>query len=371
MWRWLLVIGLFGCGTDAPDVAPTPPPTPEVAPTLPDAPAPPSSAWPARVRSLREAVDDFTSVEACRAELRERTPTAVAEGLADLRYDGFFDDVCEGLGAVAEGDVARCDAIMPSPTRAGCRMRLAIVHGRPRACPDDPVIDGRMPVCVAWAARDRTLCSAAATPDAIRCRAVLDDDAETCARLPGGDRGRCEAEVRRYASALTGERPETSLPHPEMRLEVSTGGGAPTETIERDALDRGVRLRAEGCRWRVDLERPEGERSALSLGGARGSFRVELTVQAGASTPIALSLASPAAVLEARTPQRGAMGSRLAAEGEVTLERFEPRLGGAVAGRIDGGLGPGPDRVRVRGRFATYVRDLDPLDDACVAGDAP
>jgi hypothetical protein len=107
---------------------------------------PPSVAWPTEVRGLREDVDAFTTVEACVTALRERTATAVAEGLTDLGYDGFFDDLCSGLAAVKAGSEEGCDALAISTARAGCRRRLAIVHARPDACPADRVTPGREPI---------------------------------------------------------------------------------------------------------------------------------------------------------------------------------------------------------------------------------
>src|SRR5690606_16143827 len=111
---------VYGCGEPEeapPRAAPSPADsrTEDVREALPPAP---SSVWPDEVQSLAEAVERFEDVDACLAELRGRTPTAVAEGIGDLGYDAFFDDVCSGLAAVKAGDVEGCDALMVSNARA-------------------------------------------------------------------------------------------------------------------------------------------------------------------------------------------------------------------------------------------------------------
>jgi hypothetical protein len=79
----------------------------------------PSTAWPTEVESLRDALAAFDTVEGCRATLRARTPTSVAEGIADFAYEGFFDDVCASMAAVKEGSIEGCDALAISTARAG------------------------------------------------------------------------------------------------------------------------------------------------------------------------------------------------------------------------------------------------------------
>ncbi|HJL17353.1 MAG TPA: hypothetical protein RMH99_16920 [Sandaracinaceae bacterium LLY-WYZ-13_1] len=330
---------------------------------------PPSAAWPTRVRSLREAVDAFESVDACRAELRQRTPTAVAEGLADLSYDGFFDDVCRGLAAVKARDPTGCDALEVRSARRGCRRRLALWAGDPEACAEDLVTPGREPVCVAWAARAPALCRAAPIGRRRRCRAVLAGDAEACRALRGGDRARCEAEVRRYASALGDERVEMSAVARDavFRLEVvAAETDDEPRVLERDVLARGVRLVPRGCRWTLSLGRAVGELPLpASPGRFEPTFHLELTVPAHAELPIELPLSARAAVLSVALPAHGGLTSIAGAEGAVELTRFEPRIGGAVDGTIRGTLRRGALVLEVEGRFSTFVRDRSPLPPGC------
>ena len=330
---------------------------------------PPSPSWPTEVRGLRESADAFTSVEACLAELRARTPVAVAEGIADLAYDGFFDDVCRGLEAVKAGDPDRCDALDASTVRAGCRRRVAILNGLPAACPADMVLPGRDSVCVAWAARDRELCRAASIADRARCAAVLDGEARGCVSLRGGDRGRCEAEVRRYAGALGEERHESAAAARPAVLELTVtveGASGDPIRIERDVLARGVRLVPQGCRYQVALGEPHGE-GMLPSGPGRfePTFHLELAVPMGDDANRALPLGATDAVLSLALPAHGGITSIAGASGQVALSAFEPRVGGAVDGTVRGRLRSGGAELAVEGRFRTFVRDLEPLAEHC------
>ncbi len=364
----LLALLALGCDAEAPAGSSTrdEPAAPEVLDDGEDAlDPPPSSAWPSEVRSLRDAVRGFTSVDACLEELRARTPTAVSEGIADVGYDGFFDDVCRGLEAARDGDVEACDALEISTARAGCRRRLALVHGRADACPEDRVIPGREAVCVAWAARDPGLCRASAEP--VRCRAVLAGDADACRTLRAGDRERCRAHVARYASALEGERRDSPATREAavMTLEVREEGGAPI-ALSRDVLERGVRVSPRGCDYVVPLANALGELTVpVGLEREEPSFHLELSVPGGAREPITLALGADRAVLSLRTPAHGGVTSLSGARGVVTLERFEAALGGAITGTIEGTLRHADTELSVRGRFATFVRDLDALPERC------
>lgn len=363
----------LGCG-DPEEAPPRPAPSPaearieDVREALPPAP---SSVWPDEVQSLAQAVERFDGVDACLAELRGRTPTAVAEGIGDLGYDAFFDDVCNGMAAVRAGDVEGCDALMVSNARAGCRRRLALVRGDPFACPNDRVASGRDPVCVAWAARDPSLCRAAPIDDRARCAAILAGSAEACRRERGGDRARCEAELRRYASALGDERHASRAPTRDavLRAELTEEGAAPI-TIVEDVLARGVRLEPRGCRWAIALEGPFGSAPPPSVGEpAAATLAIELSIPAGAEPPLALPVGALGAVLGVAHPTHGSFSSLGGGEGEVELSAFEPRLGGALEGAFHATLHRGLVEIELVGRFQTFVRDLDPLLAACAGSD--
>jgi hypothetical protein len=360
-----MLVALLGCREPRdprPREEPAPVGDPATLPRLEEEP-PPSAVWPTEVESLRRAVDQFVSVDDCIAALRARTPTAVSEGIADLGYDAFFDHVCHAMAAVKSGSVEECDALSITTARAGCRRRLAIVHGRPGACPEDRVTPGREPLCVAWAARDRALCRA--TDATVACRAVLDGDAGSCARLRGGDAERCRALVRRFAEVIGDEATESATDAPAFTLEVRKVAEDPL-LLERDVLAQGVRLVPQGCTYAVALANPRGEPSLdLAFGDEPPRFHLELVIPPGAEAPMTLRLGADAAVLSVVTPTLGPLTSLVGAEGTVRIDRFEPRLGGAIRGRVRGSLRHGNERVSVEGRFTTFVRDLDALPGHC------
>jgi len=310
------------------------------------------------VVGLRETIEAYTDLPTCLASLRERTPTEVSEAVADLHYDAFFEDVCGSMRAIREASVPGCDELSVSSAQRGCRLRLAIFHGEPTACPSDRVAEGREPVCVAWAARDEDLCAAASAVDRARCRAVLSADPARCSRARGGDRVRCEAEIERYASALEGARRESPAARRRRELRLDVDG----VTLTRDTLQRGVRLVNEGCRTRVALARPIALRV---IGPDAGSFSLTFSLASQIELPEELSFGASDALLEVNTERRGQLSSTAGARGGVTLSAFERRLGGEVSGTLEGELGSASQRIPVRGRFTTFVRDLDPLDEAC------
>lgn len=368
-----LLITCAACSDHAP---PEPHPAPEPATpgveaeeSAPAEPAP--TSWPAEVEDLGSAIARFESVEACLAELRARTPTLAAEALGDLGYDAFFDDACRALDAVRRGDAEACDALSVSSARRGCRRRLALVAGEPSHCPEDPAIEGREPLCVAWAARSADLCRAVARAERETCEAVLAGEQEGC---PRADRARCEAWVRRYASALGDERarhPAARAPA-ELHLDVvrvhppPASGGAATEdppiAIDLPQLERGVRLVAEGCAHRVLLD-DRGAPSVLSI--ARPGLRAELALPAGAVTPLERPIEPLGASLELVVPE---VGRARAGEGTFEITALERALGGELAGRFQATLPLAPGALRVEGRFRTFVRDTDALPEHC-AGD--
>ncbi|MCB9596667.1 MAG: hypothetical protein H6719_28340 [Sandaracinaceae bacterium] len=361
----LSLLGLAACEDPSRAIAPPPDEDPALREMQDLLPPPAPSAWPDEIQSLRDTIEGFTDVDACLASLRARTPTEVAEGVADLGYDAFFGDVCASMRAVRDGSVEGCDELGVSTARRGCRRRLAIFHGRPTACPEDPVTPGREAVCVAWASRDADLCRAAAAPERARCRAVLGGDAEACGAERGDDRVRCEAEVERYGSALGEDRRESPAAREPSELSLELDGQTlrPGDGARGD-LARGARLTVAGCRTRVVLAESIG---AAAVGQREPSFALELTIPPRVELPARIPLGVADARLEVTTPRRGSLSSTSGARGYVELTDYERQLGGALRGTIVGELAALDERVEVRGRFATFIRDLDPLDDACRA----
>jgi len=365
-----LALTAAACGDDQPGTStPTPDPTPPVEPGTPE---PPQSPWPADVVALTATLQAFDSVAGCEARLRAGTPVELAEAMADLGYDSLVTDVCASLEAIRQGSPEGCEGLSVSTARRGCLRRLALVSGEPSLCPDDATIPGREPVCIAWAARDPALCRGAARADGARCRAVLDGSEEACERaITPEARVRCEAEVRRYASAVGEERTESGLSDltPRMVLTASPEGVGAEQTeirIERDVLERGVHLAAAGCAYRVELRDPLGELPspvAFTERPATATLAFEATPEL--ELPGELRLGVGGASVEVLLPGLGRTDGTVGGEGSITLTRWEPRRGAALEGRVSVDLTLTPGRVEVSGDFVTFVRDLDPLPERC------
>jgi hypothetical protein len=167
--------------------------------------------------------------------------------------------------------------------------------------------------------------------------------------------------VERYAGALGDERrtsPATEEPSVfELRIA--------SVQIRSDALARGVRAVAHGCRSNVELGGP-------SLGPVVGhveeaTFRLTLVVPAQLELPARLPLGALDALLEVATPEHGLLGSEVGASGFVEVTALEPHVGGAIAGTIEGRLSHLGETLPLHGRFATFIRDIDPVDGSCRA----
>jgi hypothetical protein len=376
-----MVLLLAGCGDDGSEVEARPQQRAAAAEraaieeALAEETPAPASAWPAEVVSLRESVGAFESMDSCRTAMRAALPTEAAELLADVGYEAFLEDVCGGLAALKERSGARCDALSTSASRKGCRRRLALIAGDPAACPEDGVLPGREPVCLAWARRDAALCRAALALDQTRCRAVIEGIA-ACARERGGDRGRCEAAVRRYGPSIGEERRGTELVEGVLRLELNRIAEdtavdptaapppeAPPLIVERPVPERGVHLEAHECGYRVIF----GERNPI-VGVAhagRAHATIALEVPAAAEAPIALPLGMQGARIEITTPSGARLSSDIGATGTATVREWRPEHGAPIAVRIEGSLDEIAARMRVSGEVRTYVRDVDPLPASC------
>ncbi|UJR82435.1 hypothetical protein [Sandaracinus amylolyticus] len=369
-WSFLgVLLACAACSDPAP--APEPiAPAPSAPSDAEETPAPLPASWPTDVEDLSTAIEHFESVAECLANLRAHTPTLAAEALGDLGYDAFFDDACRALDAVHRRDAAACDALSVSTARRGCRRRLAMIAGDPTVCPEDLAIEGREPRCVAWAARDPSLCDAEAIADRATCVAVLAGEASRC---PPRDRARCEAWVRRYARALGTERVSREAREPaELHLDVTrvlpppASGGAPVTqapiAIDLPQLARGVRLRADGCTHRVMLD----ERGAPDvLSTTRAGLRAELDLPSDATLPLERAIGPLGASIEVAVPRVGRAGG---GEGTFTITTLDRTLGGAFAGTFHAELPLAPGALRVEGRFRTFVRDLDALPSHCPGG---
>ena len=397
-----LACALAACGSSAAPrrapgegEAPTAP-TPEVAALEAAAlaaeaeePAPPS-LWPEAPLPLASDLARAETLGACAARIRGSLTGDVAESIEAFGYDRFVEDVCGGLAAVRTGDIAACDGLSVSSARNSCRRRLALVHGRPDACPDDASVSGREPVCLAWAARDAGLCRGAAIGERERCEAVLSGDARRCRALPPELRARCTAEVSRYGAALGRERATSAARDVEVRLALTVtvdvddpparatepdAGGAESDAAVAEpvvlafaepTLERGVVVArcADGLRARIGDARRHS--SALRLDGPPEAELLLRWPSEAPSGPVRISATEHDAALRLRIPHASDATSDPGGRGEVTLEAHGATRGALLAGTVALTMPMPGGRGRVTGSFRTFVRDvLDADADEC------
>ncbi len=350
----------------------------------------PPSLWPEAPLPLATDLARAETLGACAARVRGSLTAEVAESIEAFGYDRFVEDVCGGLAAVRAGDVAACDGLSVSSSRNSCRRRLALVHGRPDACPDDASVSGREPVCLAWAARDAGLCRGAALGERERCEAVLAGDARRCRVLPPSLRARCTAEVSRYGAALGRERATSAARDVEVMLALTVNvdvDGPPARATESDAggaesdaavaepvvltfaeptLERGVVVArcADGLRARIGDAHRHG--SALRLDGPPEAELLLRWPAEAPSGPVRVSATEHDAALRLRIPRANDATSDPGGRGEVTLEAHGATRGALLAGTVTLTMPMPGGRGRVTGSFRTFVRDVLGADaDEC------
>lgn len=355
-------------------------------------PAPPS-LWPEAPLPLAGDLARAETLGACAARVRGALTAEVAEAIEAFGYDRFVEDVCGGLAAVRAGDVAACDGLSVSSARNSCRRRLALVHGRPDACPDDASVSGREPVCLAWAARDAGLCRGAAIGERERCEAVLAGEARRCGVLPPSLRARCTAEASRYGAALGRERATSAardveamfaltvtvdVDSPRARVAEPDAGSAESDgadaavaapvvlTFTEPTLERGVVVArcADGLRARIGDARRHG--SVLRLDGPPEAELLLRWLAEAPSGPVRVSATEHDAALRLRIPHANDATSDPGGRGEVTLEAHGATRGALLAGTVTLTMLMPGGRGRVTGGFRTFVRDvLDADADEC------
>ncbi|MBK8170773.1 MAG: hypothetical protein IPK60_10595 [Sandaracinaceae bacterium] len=330
----------------------------------------PTSAWPTDLESLKDDVEREETDQQCRERIRNHMPSAVAEGIADFGYDSFVDELCMSMRALRDRSAETCDALTVSTAQRGCRLRLALLTGVPDVCPNDPVAPGRDPVCLAWAMRDRGMCIGADPRDAVRCRAVLDNRAALCDDAPPTERNRCHAEVARYASALPPARSQSNVDriHTEMHVDLTwLESTSPPRVLDRNVLDRGIALHVcpDGTRFtlhepvRVDIHTA----SALSTSPV---VSLSLLVPELESEPMNVVVDTNSAVFHLAIPREGDASSLIDGRGSVHLDATRAERGAPISGNFDIEVSLSPARIRARGRFRTFVRDIITRDDeAC------
>ncbi len=363
----LVAVASPGCDeTEPPRSPPSSPAAPERPgpSTVPEAEATP---WPEEVTDLAATVEHFENTQDCTDNLRSRLPAEITDLVTDLGYDALLDDACQSVAAVRAGSEEGCDALSVSAVRNGCRMRLAVFHRRPEACPVLGGGTGRDPSCVAWASRDPELCRGARGAEGAICRAVFEGEAAACDDARSDVRSRCRARVGRFGAVLGDDRREVmDEVEAHFRLTVRSEDGAGDEVvIEGDDAARGVVLEAEGCTYRLTV----GDVGVLRAREPKAS--ISLSIPAGAALPLRLPLGGTAARVLIALPGRGIGDSMPGGTGAVTVEALGVNVGGRVVVTIDGQLNLPPGRVAAEGRIETFVRDVEALPEGCAAEAPP
>lgn len=292
--------------------------------------------------------------ERCAHDLAEQTPEAVRATLDDLGYERLFEDACAAQRAEESGDPDVCSELSVATLRDRCVARVAVAHERASDCPQARTIDGRDPLCVALAARDRRLCVAAGLVDGAACEAALGRE-RACARLPEEARGQCVSRAADLSSRVHGD----VRTRPELRtsLSITTGTGSP-RTL--GSAGRGARVVYRGCTHWLLLGDPA--RLTVPFGAAALAFEMVLRDEAPLEVTLS-SLASPTA----STLTISLDGSRTlhASGGTITLDTIDPALGGVIAGTFHAAFASPTSAID--GTFATFVRDADPRPAGCTA----
>jgi len=364
---------------------PTAPATPveDLAQNLDDANAPPP-VWPDALPSLDADLARRESAGACAERIRNTLLPEVAEAIASMGYDHFVADLCGALAAIRAGDVAACDALSLSAARMSCRRRLALVHRRPEACPDDLSVSGREPVCLAWATREPALCRGATVGERTRCEAVFAGDPQRCRGLPSVLQTRCKSDVARLGPTLGDARTVTAAPVSDTDLALTltyadpqsaaatgaddSGASAAPDAIDAGSpaavsiasptLERGVVAArcADGVRIRVGDPRRRGSPAMLD-----GPPVAELLLRLPADAPrgpLRLRAGALDVRLRVRIPRVGEGTSDDDRRGEVVLDAHEIRRGATLAGRVRLTVTLDGEPARVEGRFSTFLRDI-------------
>jgi len=324
-------------------------------------------SWPTQVGNLKQSIASFRSLSQCRRDVQNKLLPEVAEALSDLRYDAFIEDVCKGLLALKTGSLEACKGLSVSAAQDGCMRRLALLKGNPAACPQARLVEGRDPLCLAWATRRLALCNSLGSQEQVLCRAVLRHAKADCNRLEGAAAAHCRVLTKRYGPLLEDviqdEQQETHQLKVDGKWPQTTG----REFHSKDTtVERGVHLKAVGCKYRVEL----GDTRVLSVadfGQIKYSPRTRLhfAVDPQQPAPQRQRFAPPDAGVKVAVSPTEEYASLDATAGFIELQTFTPQRGAKVAGKFEATLSQVGQILKIEGQFSTFVRDLDALPTYC------
>lgn len=316
-------------------------------------------------QSLSEVVEKFSSYDDCVAKVEKRLPPDLGSEL--FRFANIADGICRFRQAVKQKNIEICNRVVSYTLKKGCKTMFALYNKQPDSCPTGyPVHKGRDAYCLALALRDPSLCRAAKSEkEEIRCKAILKNDPDFCASISyHKTRSECQSEVKRWKDFIV-EKKNYALDHSyrpylSLRLKMLTQGrGLPFLSLEALDADYGASVPSHGESAKMILSEYHryGYRSLSGL-DYRSPAR---------QTKIDFSFIPPKkdgdkilfgrdASLKIKITGFGEFAS--ASEGSIRVTRFERKRGGRIIGTFNVILSGAGDRIKVNGKFDTFVRDL-------------
>ncbi|MCK5800748.1 MAG: hypothetical protein KAI47_26355 [Deltaproteobacteria bacterium] len=320
--------------------------------------------------TLKAAIDGFKDFDTCIARLTKRLPAEISV-LLDSRS---LELVCRAHQAAAQSDPQVCRrSLKDYRARKKCQRFYAIYTGHSNHCPKAGYPRHREEACLALATRNPGLCRTVGPQDRPTCDGALKGESFCKKSPPGVKRLACVTAARTWRGLL---KPQKASPSPSFK---------PVFVVRATALSSGLTLPARARHFQslrlrhgvlvADHSGPGDwlviNSSTLFVRGVRTTTPRE---------PILLDLQLPllgATAIKTHPLKGGAGGSAkvtfatrtpryrsinmTSTSGAVTISRYERKLGGRVEGSYWIILENGVEKIRIEGRFSTFVRDLVPL----------
>ena len=317
---------------------------------------------PAPAGDLKVELDRFVNLEACVAE-RAKLDPLVGDALGAIGYDTFLRDACRMLEAAKDRKKETCERIDSSPLRRKCQSWVAILAQAPDQCPlqfDALVTRGRVPSCVAIAARDPRLCAGEgrAQPRAT-CEAMVNRDAQRCGVLAPAQKAACERELARWRDLLSSPLEGLDkLPVPKETLTVgerdagASDAGASETDLATDVAN-GVVVVTSRDRARIEVgSLVESDLAHLAAAPTRRS-RIGFTLLQGDKPTLQkLELILPGEAPFVSPPAQ--------CDCKVTNVKLTPKRGSEVSFTIEGKVQAATRTQPFGVTVTTFVRDVVP-----------
>lgn len=368
-----LLVGLLACDDKPKDETPARPPVKEPTLDIDASVLSESIDPPAPAGDLKAEIDHFTNIETCISE-RQKLDPLVGDTISAIGYDTMFRDACRFLEAARDRKAETCDKIDASAVRQKCQSWVAMIVNQPDLCPlefEGVTTHGRLPACVAIAARDPRLCSAELrTSQRATCEAMILKDVAKCSALRPVHKLACEREVTRWrdvlASPLEGLE---KLPVPKETLALAggdpdAGADAGTSSDVDLSLDveTGVVIVTRGDSMRIEigsmlesesmhLVAPPTKRSRLGL---------LLAVERKAASVARLELVQANDAAYVYPPAQ--------CDCKITNLKVEAKRGAPVSFTLDAKISAGTRTQAFKLDVTTWARDVVPDSLASVRG---